>query len=325
MDFVEIHDPLSTGIYRISQNVNNSTIVESDLFKFSKPLEIRVILVRHGETFKNLAKSGSNSDLSVLNLSLSNDTGSSHSIDSENSWDFYHLIDKDSKINERGEQQAQTVGTYLCDQNISKVYTSDVIRAIQTGRIIAGLLNVEVEIDTDLHYDDRSVKNRSARLIRLMSTLYSSSLVTPVDSVDSPDSFGESDISSIRSIRTNRLEKTSSNNSRILDSLNNLMIFGKSLINMKSRSNSSDNIDILFDKDDLSTNKSTVLFVTHNQTLDALFRMIYGYREKKTKYENCSISEIKLYFSNNSISIHPIYFNKIDHLDNSDFFSAARL
>lgn len=56
----------------------------------------------------------------------------------------------DTPINETGRQQADALGRYLKGKNLQAIYTSDLIRALDTSRIIAAYHNVDIKPDPRL-------------------------------------------------------------------------------------------------------------------------------------------------------------------------------
>jgi alpha-ribazole phosphatase len=82
----------------------------------------RVILVRHGET----------------------------------SWneEGRYLGQADPGLNEKGKTQAQAVAELLSQEEIELVFSSDLLRAVETSRVIAGVHNVTVKIIPSLREID---------------------------------------------------------------------------------------------------------------------------------------------------------------------------
>jgi broad specificity phosphatase PhoE len=227
----------------------------------------KLVAFRHGQTHKNkvkeLIKSASASELSTLD-----------SVESDKSYDTdeliqdmdslalstqdivtiqqgsSHLIDKNSALNDKGVNQARMASEYINkgDNNVHKVITSDVMRAMQTGKIISNFMtannDITLDIDSDLHFDDKSVKNRSCRLARFLIGM------------------GE----------------------------------------------------------DIQCAEDTIVIVTHNQTLDALYRMCYGFDTSKQKYHNCALNEAMIVIDYDVIQkchiliVIPIKWNDVTHL-----------
>lgn len=247
MEVIELEE--SGSDYQIHRN-NVGVVIESDSIYCDSLKRFEVILIRHGETFKNDAKKLSKiksykcSEMKNVKATDSYDTDEqieqiepieNMSTCSEQILpDLPHITDKDSYLNDKGKSQAIKVARALLDREIETIYSSHITRAIQTAHIIGECLSAETRIDSDLHYEDKSVRKRSANLVRYLS----------------------------------------------------------SLANEKP---------------------GTILIVTHNQTLDTLYKTIYGYELQKTKYDNCAMSEIVITFEQNTMKIEPIYFRKIDN------------
>jgi broad specificity phosphatase PhoE len=78
----------------------------------------KLYLIRHGESLWNLEKKAQG-----------------------------HL---DSPLTELGIKQSRQLAEYLKDKNISKIYSSDLNRALDTARIISSILNIPLEKSKDL-------------------------------------------------------------------------------------------------------------------------------------------------------------------------------
>jgi broad specificity phosphatase PhoE len=259
-----LRDPISEDIeYSLSRADGTAIIrIETDNvdIKIGSKLFFKLIMIRHGEThknsIKNMIKRRSENELThILNSESDRSYDTDELIDDTESLPIVekplsHLDDKNSILNPVGESQARLIGSYLKCMNITKVVTSEITRAIQTGKIISNILDLSPEVDSDLHYDDKVVPNVAYRLINLI-------------------------------------------------------------------------VKTAFDV----SNGETVLHVTHNQTIDAIYRTCYGFDLKKTKYKNCSMTEIAIEFEQKDRTINlricPIYFNKVITREQSTKSSAA--
>jgi broad specificity phosphatase PhoE len=73
----------------------------------------------------------------------------------------------DSKINEEGENQAKKLRDRLAEENIDKVYSSSMTRAIETAEIVAERHDVEIETTDSLieppreEYEEKNRENDS--------------------------------------------------------------------------------------------------------------------------------------------------------------------
>jgi broad specificity phosphatase PhoE len=157
MNIEEIVDPLTDDVYIVHNGREQKTSVESDRIDFQPRRQIMIIMIRHGETFKNDAKNLAKTESSSsLEQTISSEIESEEIIESLDRSDILsvpnspHLMDKDSKINIRGKDQALKVAKYLKNRPISRIISSNVTRAIQTARIITNETGVECEIDVDL-------------------------------------------------------------------------------------------------------------------------------------------------------------------------------
>jgi len=56
----------------------------------------------------------------------------------------------DTPLNETGRQQADALGSYLKGRNLQVIYTSDLVRALNTARIIGAYHNVDIKPDPRL-------------------------------------------------------------------------------------------------------------------------------------------------------------------------------
>lgn len=56
----------------------------------------------------------------------------------------------DTPLNETGRQQADALGNYLKGKNLQVIYTSDLVRALNTARIIGAYHNVDIKPDPRL-------------------------------------------------------------------------------------------------------------------------------------------------------------------------------
>jgi broad specificity phosphatase PhoE len=70
----------------------------------------------------------------------------------ETDWNLERRVQghADRPLNERGREQARALGAELKGEQIDAVYSSDLIRAHETARIVAGRIGLEVTVIPDL-------------------------------------------------------------------------------------------------------------------------------------------------------------------------------